>query len=50
MLPLLTALLVVGGINILIPGFAVAVIVTITFIIVTLVIGLAIEALKSEQS
>jgi hypothetical protein len=50
MLPLLTALLIVWGINVLVPGFAVVAIVVITLIIVTLVIGIGVEVLVGESS
>jgi len=46
MLPLLTVFLIGWGINVLVPGFAMAAIFVVTLIIVTLILGIGIESLS----
>jgi len=46
MLPLLTVVLIVAGINVLVPGFAMAAVFVVTLIIVTLVVGIGVEQLS----
>jgi len=46
MLPLMILLLIGWGVNILIPGFAMAAVFVVTLIIVTLVVGIGVEQLS----